>query len=138
MKKNVYGNIEDIVLNSRMVTSTGVLNKLNNWPRISNGPDLNHVIMGSEGNFGVITEAVLRIRPIPQVKRYGSIIFYDFESGIKFMEEMAKHRIWPASIRLVDNIQFQFGQAMKPQSESKREEIIDAIKKYFVLNIKGY
>ena len=109
MKKNTYGNIEDIVLNVKMVTSTGVINKLNSWPRISNGPDLNHVLMGSEGNLGVITEVVMRIRPIPPVKRYGSIIFYDFESGIKFMEEMARHRILPSSIRLVDNLQFQFG-----------------------------
>lgn len=62
------------------------------------------MILGSEGNFGVITEAVLRIRPIPQVKTYGSIIFPNFEVGIKFMEEMARGRIWPASIRLVDNI----------------------------------
>lgn len=106
MKKNTYGNIEDIVLNIKMVTSTGTINKLSNWPRISNGPDLNHVLMGSEGNLGVVTECVLRIRPIPPCKRYGSIIFYDFESGIKFMEEMAKHRILPSSIRLVDNIQF--------------------------------
>ena len=104
MKKNTYGNIEDIILNIRMVTSTGVIHKLSSWPRVSNGPDLNHVLMGSEGNFGVITECVMRIRPIPPVKRYGSIIFYDFESGIKFMEEMARHRIWPASCRLVDNI----------------------------------
>lgn len=65
--------------------------------------------MGHEGNFGLITEAVLRIRPIPQVKKYGSIVFPDFELGIKFMDEMAKSRIWPASIRLVDNLQFKFG-----------------------------
>ena len=96
------------------------------------------MVMGSEGNFGIITEAVLRIRPIPAVKRYGSILFYNFETGMKFMEEMAKHRIYPASIRLVDNTQFQFGQALKPESESKSEEIVDAIKKYYVLNIKGF
>ena len=106
MKKNTYGNIEDIVLNVRLVTSKGIYQKLSDWPRISNGPDLNHMVMGSEGNFGIITEAVLRIRPIPAVKRYGSILFYNFETGMKFMEEMAKHRIYPASIRLVDNTQF--------------------------------
>ena len=62
--------------------------------------------MGSEGNYGIVTEAVIRVRPIPPVKKYGSIIFYEFESGVKFMEEMAKSRIWPASIRLLDNVQF--------------------------------
>jgi alkyldihydroxyacetonephosphate synthase len=89
-----------------MVTSKGTYSKLNQWPRVSNGPDLNNVIMGHEGNFGIVSEAIIRIRPIPAVKSYGSIIFPDFELGIKFMEEMARGRIWPASIRLVDNIQF--------------------------------
>jgi len=106
MKKNKYGNIEDIVQNIKMVTSVGTYTKLSDWPRVSNGPDLNHIVMGHEGNFGIITEAVLRIRPIPQVKRYGSVVFPNFDLGVKFMEEMAKHRIWPASIRLVDNVQF--------------------------------
>ena len=80
----------------------------------------------------------MRIRKIPEVKKFGSIIFPDFEVGIKFMDEMAKGRLWPASIRLVDNVQFQFGQALKPASESKKQDIIDAIKKYYVLNIKGF
>lgn len=73
---------------------------------MSNGIDINNLVMGHEGNFGIITEAVMRIRKIPDVKRYGSIIFPDFEVGIKFMDEMSRGRLWPASIRLVDNAQF--------------------------------
>jgi len=138
MKKNYYGNIEDIVQNVKLVTSKGTYTKLSEWPRISNGPDLNHMVLGHEGNFGVITEAVVRIRKIPEVKKYGSIIFPDFEVGIKFMDEMARGRLWPASIRLVDNIQFQFGQALKPQNLSRKDDIIDAIKKYYVVNFKGF
>lgn len=138
MKKNYYGNIEDIVQNIKLVTSTGTYQKLSEWPRISLGPDLNQVVLGHEGNFGVITEAVLRIRKIPETRKYGSIIFPDFEVGTKFMDEMARGRLWPASIRLVDNIQFQFGQALKPANESKTQDIIDVIKKYYVLNIKGF
>ena len=62
--------------------------------------------MGHEGNFGIVTEAVLRVRNIPEVKEYGSVIFPDFEHGIKFMDEVARSRIWPASLRVVDNNQF--------------------------------
>jgi alkyldihydroxyacetonephosphate synthase len=76
------------------------------WPRISNGPDLNQIIIGSEGNYGVITEAVLRIRKIPEVRIFDSIIFYDWESGIQFMHAVSKTKHWPTSIRLVDNSQF--------------------------------
>ncbi len=54
------------------------------------------------------------------------------------MNEMARSRIWPASIRLVDNLQFKFGQALKAEEHSRAKEIIDSIKKYYVLNIKGF
>jgi FAD/FMN-containing dehydrogenase len=30
-------------------------------PRISSGPDINQMILGSEGIFGVITEAVVKV-----------------------------------------------------------------------------
>jgi alkyldihydroxyacetonephosphate synthase len=43
------------------------------------------MIMGSEGNLGIITEAVIRVRPLPETRIYDSILFYDWESGIKFM-----------------------------------------------------
>jgi len=54
MKKNVYGNIEDLVVSARMVTSKGVLHKRSQVPRISSGPDFNHIILGSEGWFSKI------------------------------------------------------------------------------------
>lgn len=119
MKKNYYGNIEDIVQNIKFVTSKGTYQKLSEQPRVSMGPDLNNVIIGQEGNFGVVTECVIRVRNIPAVKQFGSIVFPNFDVGTKFMAEMARGRIWPASIRLVDNTQFQFGQALKPAVESK-------------------
>jgi alkyldihydroxyacetonephosphate synthase len=56
MKKNVYGNIEDILVRVKMVTVQGVLEKNVMAPRISCGPDFNQIIMGSEGLLGVITE----------------------------------------------------------------------------------
>ena len=34
------------------------------------------------------------------------------------MEEMAKQRLYPTSLRLVDNEQFAFGQALKPVEPS--------------------
>jgi len=65
MKKNTYGNIEDIVCNVVIVTPQGTFTKTSLWPRVSNGPDLNHVVMGSEGNMGIITEVVLMVKPLP-------------------------------------------------------------------------
>ena len=106
MKKNTYGNIEDMLCNMTYVTPTGTYTKSNLWPRISNGPDMHNIVMGSEGNFGIITEAVIRVRPIPQVKIFDSVIFHNYEIGIKFMKAVSQTQSWPSSIRLVDNTQF--------------------------------
>uniref|UniRef100_A0A182NCQ5 Alkylglycerone-phosphate synthase n=1 Tax=Anopheles dirus TaxID=7168 RepID=A0A182NCQ5_9DIPT len=113
MKKNVYGNIEDLLVRVKMVTSQGVLERSLAVPRVSCGPDFNHLVLGSEGTLGVITEVVIKIRPLPQVKRYGSLVFPDFGSGVRCLREVARERLQPASIRLIDNEQFVFGQALK-------------------------
>jgi len=138
MKKNEYGNIEDIVQAITIVTPTGTFTRYNKCPRVSHGPELNHFILGHEGNLGVVTECVLRVREVPESQVYGSIIFPDFDNGVKFMREVGRSRIWPASIRLVDNLQFQFGQALKPANDSKWTDVLDKIKKFYVLKIKGF
>ena len=139
MKKNTYGNIEDIVQNITIVTPVGTYSKASSWPRISNGPDLNHVIMGSEGNIGIITEAIIKVKPLPQVRIFDSIIFPDFEVGIQFMHAVSQNNIYPTSIRLLDNTQFKFGQTLKPSGKnSMLHDFIEAAKKFYVLTIKGF
>ncbi|KJH41490.1 FAD linked oxidase protein [Dictyocaulus viviparus] len=113
MKKNKYGNIEDLVVHINFATAKGMLQKQCQVPRISSGPDLHHIIIGSEGLFGVVTEATIKIFPLPEVKRYGSLIFPNFSHGVAFFREVARQRIQPASLRLVDNEQFIMGQALK-------------------------
>ena len=54
----------------------------------------------------------MKIRPIPECQKYGSIVFPDFESGVWCLREIAKQRCAPASIRLMDNEQFQFGETI--------------------------
>lgn len=52
MKKNIYGNIEDLLVQAKMVCPQGVLQKgVSQVPRTSIGPDFNHVILGSEGKY---------------------------------------------------------------------------------------
>ena len=64
------------------------------------------------GILGIITEVTLRIRPTPSVQRYGSIVFKDFDQGVRFMREIARQRCTPASVRLMDNVQFQMGKPL--------------------------
>lgn len=87
MKKNRYGNIDDIIVGIKIATPIGTIQKSQNAPRISSGPDIHEFILGHEGNLGIITECVVKIRPIPTAHVYESIIFHEFDTGIKFMYE---------------------------------------------------
>lgn len=93
MKKNTYGNIEDLVVRIRMVTGRTedpviTLERGSLVPRASCGPDFDHMILGSEGTLGIITEVVLKIRPLPRVVKYGSIVFPHFMSGVQALREV--------------------------------------------------
>ncbi|XP_064875533.1 alkyldihydroxyacetonephosphate synthase, peroxisomal-like isoform X3 [Oncorhynchus nerka] len=101
MKKNVYGNIEDLVIHIKAVTPRGVIEKSCQGPRMSTGPDIHHFILGSEGTLGVVTEVTMKIRPIPEYQKYGSVVFPNFEAGVACLREVAKQRCTPAPIRLM-------------------------------------
>lgn len=137
MKKNIYGNIEDLIVHVKMVTPKGVLQKNCQAPRMSSGPDFNHIILGSEGSFGVVTEVILKIRPLPPCRIYGSVAFPTFEDGVKCMKEIAKRRCQPASVRLMDNEQFKFGHSLKPSGGIFRS-LADGFKKFYVTKWKGF
>uniref|UniRef100_A0A0M3I5H1 ATP-dependent (S)-NAD(P)H-hydrate dehydratase n=1 Tax=Ascaris lumbricoides TaxID=6252 RepID=A0A0M3I5H1_ASCLU len=91
--KNKYGNIEDLLVQVNMVTSRGVIRKHCQVPRISSGPDIHHIVLGSEGTLGVITEVTIKVFPLPEVKKYGSIVFPTFEHGVDFFREVAKQML---------------------------------------------
>ncbi|XP_033372078.1 alkyldihydroxyacetonephosphate synthase, peroxisomal isoform X11 [Parus major] len=138
MKKNIYGNIEDLVIHIKMVTPRGIVEKNCQVPRMSTGPDIHHFIMGSEGTLGVVTEVTIKIRPVPEYQKYGSVVFPNFERGVACLREVAKQRCAPASIRLVDNAQFQFGHALKPQVASIFTSFLDGLKKFYITKFKGF
>jgi alkyldihydroxyacetonephosphate synthase len=138
MKKNQYGNIEDLLVHCTVVTPKGTIQKNCQVPRISSGPDIHHFILGSEGTLGVITDATLKIRPLPQVVKYGSVAFPTFDDGIRFMREIARQKCAPASLRLLDNEQFSFGQALKTETKTILSSFIDGFKKFYITKLKGF
>jgi alkyldihydroxyacetonephosphate synthase len=138
MKKNRYGNIEDLVLDVTVATPAGKLERTSASPRESVGMDLRRLMFGSEGTLGIITSALVKIFPLPEVEEYGSVLFPTFEDGFKFMYDLTREATPPASVRLVDNLQFQFGLALKPKSSGGLSALKSKAEKFFVTKIKGF
>ncbi|KAF8793986.1 Alkyldihydroxyacetonephosphate synthase like protein [Argiope bruennichi] len=138
MKKNIYGNIEDIVVHVKMVTPKGVIQRNCLAPRMSGGPDVHQIILGSEGTLGVITEVVIKLHTIPPFQKYGSIAFPTFELGVKFLQEVGQKNLKPASIRLIDNDQFIFAHALKAEGTPYISSLVEWITKFYLTKIKSF
>ena len=83
-----YGTITDIVLSQKYATPIGVI-KTSHYSREATGPNLNQIMMGSEGTFGVLTEVTLRVfRWMPENRKRFSYIFKDWETAMKACREM--------------------------------------------------
>jgi alkyldihydroxyacetonephosphate synthase len=137
MKKNKYGNIEDLVIDVTVATADGKLERATPVPRESVGSDLRRLMFGSEGTLGIITSAIVKLFPLPEAQEYGSVLFPSYEDGYAFMHELAHTATPPASVRLVDNLQFQFGLALKPASTGLKVWK-SQFEKFFVTKIKGF
>jgi alkyldihydroxyacetonephosphate synthase len=120
-----------------MITPQGILQQLEVMPRLSMGMQPQMLLFGSEGNLGLIAKAIIKIHRLPEKKQYGSIVFPDFRSGVDFLYELTQRGVLPASIRLVGNVQFRFGQALKPRPTAK-DELIGRLQKFVLLNLKKF
>ena len=138
MKKNKYGNIEDIVLEATLITPTGVVETLSATPRNSTSVQPRGLLFGSEGNIGLITKAKIKVYPLPKVQKFGSLVFPDFATGVAFLKELRHEEgVLPASIRLVNNNEYRFGQALKPEAEGLKK-IEKRIQHFFISKVKSF
>ncbi len=138
MKKNRYGNIEDIVLDMQVVTPLGVVSRPSVGPRESIGVNPRNIMFGSEGNLGIVTSATVKLFDLPEVQRYGSVIFPELRDGLAFLYDLKRAGAVPASVRVMDNTQFQFGQALKPATTGFAAIAKSRAEKLFVTRVKGF
>ncbi|MBN1438024.1 MAG: FAD-binding oxidoreductase [Anaerolineales bacterium] len=98
-----YGKIEDIVLAQEYATPRGRLSTPG-FPRCATGPNIDQILMGSEGCFGVLTAATLRVfRHAPRNTRRFSFLFPSWEEGLDAARESLQGEFGlPSVFRLSD------------------------------------
>ncbi len=84
-----YGMIRDQVLGVEAVLADGtIISSLNGVIKNNTGYDLKQLFIGSEGTLGVVTRAVLRLRPLPRSCNTALVAIDDFEKLGQFLGQM--------------------------------------------------
>ncbi|HEY69640.1 MAG TPA: hypothetical protein G4O08_03550 [Anaerolineae bacterium] len=80
---------------------------LPSFPASAAGPDLRHVILGSEGRLGVITRATIYVRPLPEAEQFHALFFRDWSSGVEAVRSIAQAEVPLSMMRLSDKMETQ-------------------------------
>jgi len=114
MQSDRYGDIADMVKGLRVVTPSGTL-QIRPVPSTSNGPSVRQMVLGSEGRLGIITEATVHIRRIPERRTILGYLFPTFADGLSAMQELAASEHSVSVTRVSDAHETAFSFAMRVQ-----------------------
>nr|WP_280521067.1 FAD-linked oxidase C-terminal domain-containing protein [Glutamicibacter sp. FBE19] len=103
-----YGVTRESVLSLDVVLADGRLIRVgkNTFKGVA-GYDLTALFTGSEGTLGVVVRAVLRLRYLPVDERDVSLLFPSLEEAVHGVQLIAKARIQPAILELIDHATIQ-------------------------------
>ena len=102
-RAGAYGSMGEQVLGLEAVLPNGELLRTRPVSKHSAGIDLNALLIGGEGCFGVITEATIRIFPKPQGRVFCGFLFSSFEQGFAAIQQMFHERVEPALLDFGDD-----------------------------------
>ncbi|MCP3959915.1 MAG: FAD-binding oxidoreductase [bacterium] len=96
-----YGRIESMVAGLDLTAPGGRL-EIPALPASAAGPDLRQLVLGSEGRFGVITRATMRVRRRPEHQRVEALLVPDWASGVEASRSLVQAGLPLSMLRLSD------------------------------------
>jgi alkyldihydroxyacetonephosphate synthase len=98
-----YGKIEDLVISQEYITpASEIITK--EYPAAATGPDIDQIMIGSEGAYGILISATMKIfRYRPENTQRFSYIFKDWSSALEAVREISQGEFGlPSVFRLSD------------------------------------
>ena len=84
-----YGMIRDQLLGVEAVLADGtIISSLKGVIKNNTGYDLKQLFIGSEGTLGIVTRAVLRLRPLPRSRNTALVAINHFDHLGRFLRDM--------------------------------------------------
>ncbi len=117
-----YGKIEDRVLGLTFVDGTGKI-----WRADREGENAAFLplLIGSEGIFGVVTEAKLRLDPAPTERQFSSWLFRRTEDGLEAIRQIYQAGLRPAVARLYDPFDSMISRSFKSKDKGETRDPSD-------------
>ena len=106
-----YGRIDELVEGVRCIAPGGEL-AAKPVPASAAGPSLRQVLVGSEGVLGVLCDITVRVRPLPEARRYEGWSFRSFEEGWEAFRAMEQADASPVLARLSDEEETRLSMAL--------------------------
>ncbi|KAK3385590.1 glycolate oxidase [Podospora didyma] len=101
-----YGTMKDWVLNLTVVLADGTIIKTRRRPRkTSAGYNLTSLFVGAEGTLGIVTEATLKLAPIPQDTSVAVVTFPTIRDAAAAASSLIRSGIQLAALELMDDVQ---------------------------------
>ena len=97
----LHTHIDELVESLRVVTPRGIV-ETRRLPGDGAGPSADRLFIGSEGIFGIITEAWMRLRKRPVFRAAASVTFVDFYKAADAVRVISQSGLYPANCRLLD------------------------------------
>ncbi|KAB8203017.1 FAD linked oxidases C-terminal domain protein [Aspergillus parasiticus SU-1] len=101
-----YGTMKDWVINLTVVLADGRIVKTRRRPRkTSAGYNLTGMFVGSEGTLGIVTEATLKLTPIPEETRVGVVTFPTMRDAASTAMLLIRKGIPVQCMEILDDVQ---------------------------------
>ena len=96
-----HTHIDDFVESVRMITPAGWWES-RRLPGSGAGPSPDRMVIGSEGIYGIITEAWMRIQRRPSFRATAGVAFGSWQAGCEAVRRIVQAKLWPANLRILD------------------------------------
>ncbi|WP_409305080.1 glycolate oxidase subunit GlcD [Peribacillus sp. SCS-155] len=98
-----YGVTRDYVMALEVVLPNGeIIRTGGKLAKDVAGYDFTRLYVGSEGTLGIVTEATLKLIPIPDAKKTMLALYQDMEEAAKTVSKIIANRIIPATLEFLD------------------------------------
>lgn len=94
-----YGRIEQMFRGGSVETPAGTL-EIPTFPASAAGTDLREMVLGSEGRLGILTEATVRVTPLPRYEAFHAVFFPNWAAAETAVRQMAQAGLQLSMLRL--------------------------------------